>query len=611
MSQMFLKIMHGENSNANHRIIPVPEGIEVLFTAEPPTAQFINSDDTVIRTIKLTHSAYLINNDGKTISSFNNTGWKTVEGKSVDTSLEGWHERIKTLQSTVTGWVFEDAKERMGNTVYDPATSNLRGDIPARHLEGVDIGIRGEVWKEVYKLVHETGRPIFMKWLDHDLEYICCKVKKPNRKTTVEFFCVIQTTGTKPMTVEDNSCNEPTQKLFPVKVYIDTRVVNLPSWTVGDWIITNLTDQMSPKSTAVYSNGGAMDLGHSRGMVASTFIPDLKLGDRIPADVWEAITDNYHESVPIAISNPLTNNYYLRVKLASGEIKYGILTHMEYLLTKKTSVEDFESDEPLEGSVVKTQELNTSGIQSMADMFCRKPKSFEFLDWLIEDFTEEMDPTQTAVYLTGGLNNLGYSRGKVFSTFIEKQMMDVPEEVLAEILVKYGPHHSIKISHKEVKASYLRVAVDRPTFTTPKVLFGLILDPHNAEDVLKIKDQDLSHVKFHTLPHSWLSEDISKEWGSERLTIDYDTDYVRGSVDAKFIRTKELGLPRETLEAIDKLYPDSTPLFISGGGKRSSYLRFISSTADNNRWVQYARVITDNRDRNNSDTETHPLHPEN
>lgn len=610
MSQMFLKIMHGENSNANHRIVPVPEGMEILFTAEPPTAQFINSDDNVTRTIQLTHSAYLINNDGKTISSFNNTGWKTTEGKSVDTSLEGWQEKIKALH-TVSGWVFEDAKERMGNTVYDPSTSNLRGDIPARHLEGVDIGIRGEVWKAVYKLVHETGRPITMKWLDHDLEYICCKVKKADHKTTVEFFNVIRTTETKPNAVEGNNHAEPAQKLFPVKVYIDTRVVNLPSWTVGDWVITNLTDQMASKLTAVYSNGGAMDLGHSRGIVASTFIPDLKLGDRIPADVWEAITNNYHESVPIAISNPLTNSYYLRVKLASGEIKYGILIKPEDLLSKKTSAEDSAGDGSHGGSVNKVQKLNASGVQSMAEMFCKKPKSFEFLDWLVEDFTEEMDPTQTAIYLTGGLNNLGYSRGKVSSAFIEKEMMDVPEEVLSEILAKYGPHYPIKISHKEVKASYLRVAVDRPTLTTPKVLFGLILDPENGEDVLKIKTQDFTHVKHHTLPHSWLSEDISKEWGSGRLTIDYDTDYVRGSLHAKFIRTKELGLPRETLEAIDKLYPDSTPLFISGGGGRSSYLRFISSTADNNRWVQYARVITDTRESIGNDAETHPLHPEN
>lgn len=357
--------------------------------------------------------------------------------------------------------------------------------------------------------------------------------------------------------------------------------------TISGWEIRDITKLMDNRLTGVRRNGGAMGLGHTRGKIASTFIPEQLL--KIPRHVTEQINQMFPDSTDLAISCGKENLHYIRTsKIEGGGVIYGLHLNPESLSP--------------EGVKVPVVELDASDIKPLSEMSSNKPNSFEHLGWVIEDISDSMDPSQTSVALTGGYDSggnkrSGYTTGAIMSTFIERKMMDVPNEVLDEVFLKYGLHTSVKITHPEVKITYLRLSIQVTTGTAPSVHFAIALDPNNENDAQKIQELLSRCTKFQTLPNGWLAEDIGKEWVSDRVTVDTAGGYVRGSLYAKFITTKELGLPQETLKEIDSVYPDYTTLLISGGGTRSSYLRFISSTADNNRWVQYARLITDNRSK--------------
>lgn len=392
--------------------------------------------------------------------------------------------------------------------------------------------------------------------------------------------------------------------------------------TFEGWQIRVINDLMDKRLTTTYRHGGAMELGHTRGQIASTFIPEHMSG--IPKSVIDYLEKTYPKNTSFCISNGEPDGHYVRIYDGGAGIKYGLHLNRGSLLPTVDKVVGVATD----ASDIKPNDSYSQRLEdwtpvrdgvSMDKMFTKQPDSFELLGWVVEDISEDLTEGKTAFVLDGGYSASGsrlsgYTTGLVSSTFIEKEMMDIPTAVLDEVFVKYGLHTSVKLTHPEVKTAYLRLSLQPSTRNARNIFYAILLDPNNEEDALKIKDQEERRVKFQYLPNNWLAEDIGAEWGSDRVTVDIDAGYVRGSLYAKFITTKELGLPQETLKKIDSCYPDYTTLLISGGGTRSSYLRFISSTADNKRWVQYARVIADNRKKQSSkDTaeETHPLHPEN
>lgn len=338
MSQPFLKIMLGSNSNADHRVVPVPEGVEVLFTNEPPTAQFIDSNDKVIRTFNLTHSAYLINGEGKTISSFSNSGWnvRTHESKVTNTSYDDWSKEIHQLSLKYNSkFILTDVTEAVNASHYDRTNKWFRGKVAGKEVEIFETPISndhiGEGSHHLRNFVLKRERAIHFVPADNPDHpgYICCLIKFGNNKHDVRFIAL----------------NWPIDKPLHTKQSLFEERLNvlqaLPELT--EWSITDATDLMGE---TVYD--------------ATTY--------RLRGDVSATMIDTLY---PITRGNPwieiqnLVNTFGKPIKFTNPQFRSEYLCCLVNNRENKKSIEFFALDLP--ESETETSDNSVKYIRKLTD----------------------------------------------------------------------------------------------------------------------------------------------------------------------------------------------------------------------------------------------------
>lgn len=212
----------------------------------------------------------------------------------------------------------------------------------------------------------------------------------------------------------------------------------------------------------------------------------------------------------------------------------------------------------------------------------------QIMDWWVEVVTEKMLPSRTAVYLRGGVNDEGYTRGAIASNLVKQERVDIPPSVLTQVQKYYGDHIPVILRKEGGIVTYLRFPHYDRNNTFKGVLYGSL---HQSEHT-----QTPAIERFRA-DDGWLVEVVQQEFLKGDVTVDLVNGCTQGSIESKFITLDQVGISKKALDDIERNIMSTTPIIIDGGLGRSQYLRFGIEVGMTGRFVpQYASITRRNLD---------------